>query len=405
MAMVQCKECGGQISDNANTCPHCGDVIREPKPKSSLLDLIHKISVPVVLSVAGTLITVLSFFSMEGERQMEQTRKLLADAFDKDPIKQQYCIFYVDHLLASGRISPEMTVSVLSTVAANATSETVRLDALRMMPQLLEQKNFQEELRPLLVRALATLIPTVTEVDVLRRQLMLNIQTLVQADPVSQKALIDQLSEMDRSWSVIRSTNEPDPKQARVAARIKLALLGLVQDYLLEQQIADRLIELARSSPELDKFVRGQLEMLSISSPRTTVRITARSAIRSLDAGTRLSEDTSGKGHNRSAPVFVVAEDAEQQASIDGLVQQLQDSGISVQGVDVLSVAREAKLSSPANLEIRFAPGTQETPTLTSIQEVVRKSTGQDPKLVSDATGLDPGTCEIWLAGHRSSRQ
>ncbi len=403
MAMVQCKECGGQISDNANTCPHCGDIIREPKPKSSLLDLIHKISVPVVLSVAGTLITVLSFFSMEGERQMEQTRKLLADAFDKDPIKQQYCIFYVDHLLASGRISPEMTVSVLSTVAANATSETVRLDALRMIPQLLEQKNLQQELRPLLVRALATLIPTVTEVDVLRRQLMLNIQTLVQADPVSQKALIDQLSEMDRSWGVIRSTNEPDPKQARVAAQIKLALLSLVPDYLLEQQIADRLMELASSSPELDKFVRGQLEMLSISSPRTTVRITARSAIRSLDAGTRLSEETSGKGQKRSAPVFVVAEDAEQQASVDGLVQKLQESGISVQGVDVLSVAREAKLSSPANLEIRFAPGTQETSTLASMKEAVRKSTGQEPKLVSDATGLDPGTCEIWLAGHGSA--
>ena len=50
---------------------------------------------------------------------------------------------------------------------------------------------------------------------------------------------------MDRSWSVIRNTNEPDPKQARVAAQIKLALLGLVQDYLLEQQIADRLVELA----------------------------------------------------------------------------------------------------------------------------------------------------------------
>jgi hypothetical protein len=43
---------------------------------------------------------------------MEQTRKLLADAFDKDPIKQQYCIFYVDHLLASGRISKdEITLS------------------------------------------------------------------------------------------------------------------------------------------------------------------------------------------------------------------------------------------------------------------------------------------------------
>jgi hypothetical protein len=153
MATVECKECGGQISQNAETCPHCGDVIKEPKQKFSLVDLIHKISVPVVLSVAGTMITILSYFSMEGERQMEQTRKLLADAFDKDPIKQQYCIFYVDHLLASGRISPQMTVSVLSSVAANATNDNVRLDALRRMPQLLEQKNYQQELKPLLVRS------------------------------------------------------------------------------------------------------------------------------------------------------------------------------------------------------------------------------------------------------------
>ena len=160
MAMVECKECGGQISQNADTCPHCGDVINEPKPKFSLVDLIHKISVPVVLSVAGTLITILSYFSMEGERQMEQTRKLLADAFDKDPIKQQYCIFYVDHLLASGRISPQMTVSVLTTVAANAANDNVRLDALRTMPELLEQKNHQEELKPLLVRSISSLIPT-----------------------------------------------------------------------------------------------------------------------------------------------------------------------------------------------------------------------------------------------------
>src|SRR6516225_7534575 len=58
MAMVECKECGGQISQNAETCPHCADVIKEPKAKFSLVDLIHKVSVPVVLSIAGTMITI-----------------------------------------------------------------------------------------------------------------------------------------------------------------------------------------------------------------------------------------------------------------------------------------------------------------------------------------------------------
>ncbi len=177
--MVQCKECGGEISETANTYPHCGDVIKEPKPKFSLLDLIQKISIPVVLSVAG--------------------------AFDKDPIKQQYCIFYVDHLLASGRISPEMTVSVLSTVAANATNETVRLDALRMMPQLLAQQTHQQELKPLLVRGISSLIPTVTEVEVLRRQLMLDIHTLVDADESYRESLITELSALDLSWSFINN--------------------------------------------------------------------------------------------------------------------------------------------------------------------------------------------------------
>src|SRR5215510_11834814 len=205
MAMVECKECGGQISQNAETCPHCGDLIKEPRPKFSLLDLIQKISVPVVLSVAGTMITILSYFSMEGERQMEQTRKLLADAFDKDPIKQQYCIFYVDRLLASGRISPEMTVSVLSTVAANATNDTVRLDALRTMPQLPVQEKYREELKPLLVRAVSSLLPTVTDNEVLRRQLMLDIQTLVETDESYRKALITQLSSLDRSWNLINN--------------------------------------------------------------------------------------------------------------------------------------------------------------------------------------------------------
>jgi hypothetical protein len=322
MAMVECKECGGQISQNADTCPHCGDVINEPKPKFSLVDLIHKISVPVVLSVAGTLITILSYFSMEGERQMEQTRKLLADAFDKDPIKQQYCIFYVDHLLASGRISPQMTVSVLTTVAANATNENVRLDALRMMPELLEQKNYKEELKPLLVRSISSLIPNLTEVEVLRRQVMLDIQTLVEADESYRKPLIAELSSLDRSWSLINNKpgGNPDQKQIRVGLQIKLALLGLVRDYRREQEIAASLVDLAKTSLDLSKFVTDQLEVLLISSPRTALRLTARSVIKSLNEGNSLPP-VADEQRKFVPPVFIAAADESQRMQGEKLAQ------------------------------------------------------------------------------------
>ena len=399
MAMVECKECGGQISQNADTCPHCGDVIKEPKPKFSLVDLIHKISVPVVLSVAGTMITILSYFSMEGERQMEQTRKLLADAFDKDPIKQQYCIFYVDHLLASGRISPQMTVSVLTTVAANATNDNVRLDALRTMPQLLEQKNYQQELKPLLVRSISSLLPTLTEVEVLRRQLMLDIQTLVEADESYRKALITELSSLDRRWSLINNKpgGNPDQKQVRVGLQIKLALLNLVQDYRRGQDIAAGLVDLATPSPELAKFVSDQLENLLVASPRTALRVTARSAMKALNEGNSFprSADEKQKG---IPPVFIVAADESQRMHGEKLAQSLKENGIDAQGVDVINSAKDANLNAPEDLEIRFSKGANEESFLSGLTEKVKRLTGEEPKLVDVSTDHDPGTYEIWLS-------
>jgi len=399
MAMIECKECGVQISQNAETCPHCGDVIREPKLKFSLIDFIHKISVPVVLSVAGTMITILSYFSMEGERQMEQTRKLLADAFDKDPIKQQYCIFYVDHLLASGRISPQMTVSVLSSVAANATNDNVRLDALRTMPQLLEQKNYREELKHLLVRSISSLIPSLTEVEILRRQLMLDIQTLVEADESYRRLLTAELLALDRSWSFINSKPEgnPDQKQIRVGLQIKLALLSLVQDYHRAQEIAVGLVDLARPSPELSKFVSDQLDTFLVSNPRTALRVISKSAIESLNGGTSLPR-LAGEQRKDMPLVFIVVADESQQTEGEKLAQELRKNGISAQGVDVISSARNAQLIAPETLEIRFSRVANGEPVLTGLADQAKKLTGKEPKLVDVSADHDPGIYEIWFS-------
>lgn len=31
MAIISCKECGGQVSDTAATCPHCGAAVGKPQ--------------------------------------------------------------------------------------------------------------------------------------------------------------------------------------------------------------------------------------------------------------------------------------------------------------------------------------------------------------------------------------
>lgn len=403
MALVECKECGAKISDNAASCPQCGDVIREPKPRFSLLDALSKISIPVVLSVAGTVITLLTFFSQDEDRKMEQTRKLIADAFDKDPLKQQYCIFYVDHLLASGRISPQMTVSVLSTVAANSSNDNVRLDALKMMPRLLEQKKYEGDLKPLLVRGVPGLIPSISEVEVLRKEVILDLQALVDADESLRPPLTAELSGLDRRWALInrKAGVSLDPKQVRVGLELKLALLSLVQGYPRAQEVAAGLVDLARSSPEFAKFATDQLDGLRMVSPRTALRVVTSSAIQSLATGDPFPKPADEKGQ-RGPSVFIVAADESQRAQAERLVQALTQGDLNPQGIDVLGAGKEVRWKAPEDLEIRFSQGEKEAPFQKKLAKVVEGVSGQAPKLVgvSSSGEVDPGTYEVWLSKH-----
>jgi hypothetical protein len=268
------------------------------------------------------------------------------------------------------------------------------------MPQLLEQKKYQQELRPLLSRSISSLIPNVTEVEVLRRQTMLDIQTLVEADESHRKPLISELSGLDRSWSFINNKpgGNPDQKQIRIGLQIKLALLSLTQDYQRAQEIAADLVDLARSSPELSRFVSDQLDMLLISSLNTALRVLARSAIRSLDEGNLLPR-LADEQRKELAPVFIVAADESQQTQGEKLAQVLKDKGINVQGVDVIP-AKDPKLKAPLNLEIRYSKAANEKPFLTSLAATVKKFTGEEPKLVDLSTGVEAPAYEIWLSRH-----
>ena len=267
------------------------------------------------------------------------------------------------------------------------------------MPQLLEQKNYQQELKPLLVKSISALISSLTEVEVLRRQLMLDIQTLVEADESYRKLLISELSALDRSWSFINNKpgGNPDEKQIRIGLQIKLALLNLVQDYRREQEVAVGLVDLAKASPELSKFASDQLETSLASSPRTALRVISRSAIQSLNGRTSLPR-LAGEQRKGMPVVFIVAADESQQMEGEKLAQELRENGISAQGVDIISTAKDAQLIAPEDMEIRFFKGANEESVLMGLVDKVKRFTSKEPKLVDVSADQDPGTCEIWFS-------
>jgi len=60
------------------------------------------------------------------------------------------------------------------------------------------------------------------------------------------------------------------------------------------------------------------------------------------------------------------------------LRSQIRESGINVQGVDVISAAKDAKLIAPETLEIRFSKGTNDESVLRGLAEKVKRFTGEE---------------------------
>jgi hypothetical protein len=56
--------------------------------------------------------------------------------------------------------------------------------------------------------------------------------------------------------------------------------------------------------------------------------------------------------------------------------------------------------SSPDLSKFVYSKGANEAPYLAGLVEVVKKFTGQEPKLVDVSTGLDPRTYEVWFSKH-----
>jgi hypothetical protein len=158
-------------------------------------------------------------------------------------------------------------------------------------------------------------------------------------------------------------------------------------------------VDLAKTSPELSKFVSDQLDMLLVSNPKTALRVIARSTIRSLDEENSLPR-LADEQLKELSPVFIVAADESQQTQGEKLAQVLKEKGINVQGVDVIAAAKDSKLKAPQNLEIRYSKAGSKESFLTGLAETVKKFTNEEPRLVDLSTDVEAPAYEIWLSKH-----
>jgi hypothetical protein len=158
-------------------------------------------------------------------------------------------------------------------------------------------------------------------------------------------------------------------------------------------------VDLAKTSPELSKFVSDQLDMLLVSNPKTALRVIARSTIRSLDEENSLPR-LADEQLKELSPVFIVAADESQQTQGEKLAQVLKEKGINLQGVDVMAAAKDSKLKAPQNLEIRYSKAGSKESFLTGLAETVKKFTNEEPRLVDLSNDVEAPAYEIWLSKH-----
>ena len=151
-----------------------------------------------------------------------------------------------------------------------------------------------------------------------------------------------------------RTGENTDQKQTRLALQIKLALFTLNQTYDRLPKIGSSLVDLAKNSPDLGTFVRDQLQTVRASSSRTVLRVAAKSARTALERGDPLPPRVDERGQG-NASVFIFIADESQRNEGQKLVQALVESGINIQGIDVLGDdSKGGKLRPPEYFEIRF---------------------------------------------------
>jgi|GEM_PF-4239769 hypothetical protein len=76
MALIKCKECNKEISDNASQCPNCGYVYKKTKNKKEKSSA-FKIVIPIIVAIAVFIIGIVLFIVIDKGMEKINEKKIL----------------------------------------------------------------------------------------------------------------------------------------------------------------------------------------------------------------------------------------------------------------------------------------------------------------------------------------
>jgi RNA polymerase subunit RPABC4/transcription elongation factor Spt4 len=152
MALAKCKECGAQISENAELCPSCGIKCAGRRTRG-WIDSLNVVS-GTLTAVFGTLIipaaaAALAWFTFLYQKSRQENEKLqtmVESAVGQDVAKERTAVRVLSCLAKLDKVPAAFALSVLGAVARNSGDPQLRREAYDAIENLTLEPSSVEKL-------------------------------------------------------------------------------------------------------------------------------------------------------------------------------------------------------------------------------------------------------------------
>ena len=147
MALVKCKECAAEISENAESCPRCG-IKSGPRKNRGWLDTLNVVSGTLtavfgtlVIPAAGAALAWFTFVYHKNSQENEKLQAMIESAVSQDTAKERTAVRVVSCLAKLNKLPAPFALSLLGTVARSSEDPKLRREAYDAIENLTTERS------------------------------------------------------------------------------------------------------------------------------------------------------------------------------------------------------------------------------------------------------------------------